>query len=119
MMAVSAGEVIPGGILNGLTGTLLMVLMASVIAIPVGIMIGIFLYENPGKIYSNIIRNLTEILQGVPSIVLGLIAYLWVVKPITGGYSALAGSVSLAIMMLPLIVRSTEESMKMISYNFV
>lgn len=55
MMAVSAGEVIPGGILNGLTGTLLMVLMASVIAIPVGIMIGIFLYENPGKIYSNIV----------------------------------------------------------------
>jgi phosphate transport system permease protein len=53
-------------------------------------------------------------LQGVPSIVLGLIAYIWVVKGITNGYSALAGSVALAIMMLPLIIRSTEETMKMI-----
>ena len=50
----------------------------------------------------------------MPSIVLGLIAYLWVVKGITGGYSALAGSVALAIMMLPLIIRATEETMKMI-----
>jgi phosphate transport system permease protein len=53
-------------------------------------------------------------LQGVPSIVLGIISYLWIVKNITNGFSALAGSVALAVMMLPLIIRSTEETMKMI-----
>jgi phosphate transport system permease protein len=63
---------------------------------------------------ANFTRNVSDILQGVPSIVLGLIAYIWVVKHITNGYSALAGSVSLSIMMLPMIVRSTEETLKMI-----
>jgi phosphate transport system permease protein len=114
MTAIGNGEVIPGGIVNGITGTLMLVLMSSVIAIPLGILVGLFLFENPGKRYANLIRNLSDILQGVPSIVLGLIAYLWVVKNITQGYSALAGSVALAIMMLPLIIRSTEETMKMI-----
>ncbi len=114
MTAVSNGEIIPGGIVNGITGTLVMVSLASVIAIPVGIVAGIYLYENQDKFLANFTRNVSDILQGVPSIVLGLIAYLWVVKYITNGYSALAGSVSLAIMMLPMIVRSTEETLKMI-----
>ncbi len=114
MTALNAGEIIPGGILNGITGTLLMVVLASLIAIPVGLVIGVFLYENATKRYASIVRDITDILQGVPSIVLGLIAYFWVVKPITNGFSALAGSVALAIMMLPLIIRSTEETLKMI-----
>ncbi|MGE5348618.1 MAG: phosphate ABC transporter, permease protein PstA, partial [Actinomycetota bacterium] len=111
MMAASSGEIIPGGIANGLTGSLLMVLLASFIAIPLGLMTGIYIYENGTQRYARFIRSLTEILQGVPSIILGIIAYLWVVKNITRGYSALAGSVSLSIMMLPLIIRSTEETM--------
>ncbi|PLX10801.1 MAG: phosphate ABC transporter, permease protein PstA, partial [Marinilabiliales bacterium] len=114
MTAVSNGEKIPGGIVNGITGTLLIVLVSSFIAIPIGIITGIYLYENQNKKYANLIRNLTDILQGVPSIVLGIIGYLWVVINITNGFSALAGSVSLAIMMLPLIIRSTEETMKMV-----
>lgn len=114
MTALANGELIPGGIANGITGTLLMVVLASAMAIPVGVVTGIFLYENPGKFLANITRNISDILQGVPSIVLGLIAYVWVVKSITNGFSALAGSVSLAIMMLPMIVRSTEETLKMI-----
>jgi phosphate transport system permease protein len=114
MTALSSGELIPGGIANGITGTLLMVVLASVIAIPVGVVTGIYLYENPGKFLANLTRNVSDILQGVPSIVLGLIAYMWIVKPITSGFSALAGSVSLSIMMLPMIVRSTEETLKMI-----
>ena len=77
-------------------------------------MTGIYIYENSSLKYARFIRNLTEILQGVPSIILGIIAYIWIVKNITRGYSALAGSVSLAIMMLPLIIRSTEETMRMI-----
>lgn len=114
MTAVRNGEIIPGGIANGITGTLLMVVVASLIAIPVSILIGIFLYENQGKKYAGLIRSLTDILQGVPSVVLGLIAYIWIVQGVTKGFSALAGSVALAIMMLPLIIRSTEETMKMI-----
>lgn len=114
MTALSNGEKIPGGIANGITGTLIMVAMASVIAIPVGVVTGIYLYENPGKPLANLTRNISDILQGVPSIVLGLIAYIWIVKPVTNGFSALAGSVSLSIMMLPMIVRSTEETLKMI-----
>lgn len=114
MTAVTNGELIPGGIANGITGTLLMVVLAAIIAIPVGVVTGIYLYENPGKFLANLTRNVSDILQGVPSIVLGLIAYMWIVKPITNGFSALAGSVSLSIMMLPMIVRSTEETLKMI-----
>lgn len=114
MLAVNSGEIIPGGILNGITGTLFMVLIASVMAIPIGLLIGIFLYDQKTKRYAGLVRDIVDILQGVPSIVLGLIAYFWVVKNITHGFSALAGSTALAIMMLPLIVRSTEETLKMI-----
>ena len=114
MTAIANNETIPGGIANGIMGTFLIIMVSSVMAIPAGIMIGIYLYENQGRRYSNILRNITEILQGVPSIVLGIISYMWIVKNITNGFSAFAGSVALAIMMLPLIIRSTEETMKMI-----
>lgn len=117
MTAVSNHEIIPGGIANGISGTLFLITVASLLAIPVSILIGVFLYENQGSRYANLIRNLTDILQGVPSIVLGIIAYIWIVKGVTNGYSALAGSVALAIMMMPLIIRSTEETMKMIPVN--
>lgn len=114
MTAISNNELIPGGIVNGITGTLLMVSLAAIIAIPVGIISGVYLYENQGKRLANIVRSVTDILQGVPSIVLGLISYMWIVKHVTYGFSALSGSVALAIMMLPMIVRSTEETLKMI-----
>ncbi len=114
MTAIANNEVIPGGIANGITGTFLIVLMASLLSVPMGIMIGLYLYENQGSRYSNLLRNISEILQGVPSIVLGIISYLWIVKNITHGFSAFAGSVALSVMMLPMIIRSTEETMKMI-----
>lgn len=114
MMAVSSGDTIPGGILNGIVGTLLMTLLASAIAIPVGITSGVYLYDRKDTRYAGLVRNITEILQGVPSIILGIIGYLWIVKNVTNGFSALAGSVALAIMMVPLITRSTEETLKMI-----
>ena len=112
MLARGTGDIIPGGIANGITGTLLMVVLAAIIAIPIGIMVGIHLSEHPKTKFSNITRFLTDLIQGSPSIVIG-IAYAWVVKPL-GSYSALAGSVALSIMMLPLIVRSTEETLKML-----
>ncbi|MGQ1910001.1 phosphate ABC transporter permease PstA [Marinifilum sp. RC60d5] len=114
MLAVANNEIIPGGIANGIVGTLIIVGMASIIAIPLGIICGIYLAENSKGKFPGIVRFIVDMLQGVPSIVLGVIGYIWIVKPITGGFSALAGSVALSIMMLPSIVRSTEETLKMI-----
>ncbi|OJU53987.1 MAG: phosphate ABC transporter, permease protein PstA [Bacteroidales bacterium 45-6] len=113
MLARISNEPIPGGILNGLSGTILMLAMAIVMSIPVGILSGIYLAEHKDSKFSSVVRSLTDLLQGVPSIVVGVVVYAWVVRPMHS-YSAFAGSVSLAIMMLPMIIRSTEESMKMV-----
>ena len=111
--AINAGEIIPGGIANGIIGMLLMVLMACVIAIPIGIICGIYLAENTKSHLASIVRFLTDLLQGIPSIVVGIIVYIWIVIPMKS-YSAIAGGVALSIIMLPLIVRSTEETLKML-----
>ena len=113
LIAIRSGKIIPGGIANGIIGTLLMVLMATLVAIPVGIFAGIYLAENKTSKYATVIRFLADLLQGVPSIVIGVVAFMWVVIPMKS-YSAIAGSAALAIMMLPLIIRSTEETLKMI-----
>lgn len=113
LLAINNNQAIPGGIANGIVGTLMMVLIASAIAIPIGVMSGIYLSENRKTRFSAVVRFLTDLLQGTPSIILGIIAYLWVVIPLKN-YSSLAGSVALAIMMLPLIVRSTEETMNLL-----
>ncbi len=102
-----------GGIANALLGTVLLVLTASVIAIPVGILCGIYLSENRKSRLAYWSRLCIDILQGVPSIVIGIVAYFWLVKPL-GVFSALSGSVALAIMMLPTIVSSTEETLKLL-----
>ncbi len=113
MLAKMSGEIIPGGVLNGITGGLLILSVACIIAIPIGILTGIYLSEKSQTRFASIIRYLSDLIQGIPSIVIGIIAYAWIVKPLHG-YSALAGSVALAIMMLPLIIRSTEETLKML-----
>lgn len=113
MLARNSGEIIPGGIANGITGTLILIIIASILAIPSGILGGIYLSEKPKTRFSTLIRFLTDLVQGSPSIVIGIIVYAWIVKP-SGSYSALAGSIALAIMMLPLIIRCTEETLKML-----
>lgn len=113
MLARVNGEPIPGGILNGITGTVLIVGMAILFSVFLGLFIGIYLADNRGKRFAGVVSYLTDLLQGMPSIVIGIIAYAWIVRPL-GGYSALAGSVALTIMMLPMIVRSTEETLKML-----
>lgn len=102
-----------GGIANALIGSLLIVLIAAVIAVPLGILCGIFLSENKTSRISYYSRLAVDILQGVPSIVIGIVIYFWLVKPL-GTFSALSGSVALSIMMLPIIIRSTEETLKLI-----
>ncbi len=117
LIAKMNGDPIPGGILNGITGTILIVGLAILFSVPLGLFIGIYLSENKDKRFAKVISFLTDLLQGMPSIVIGIIAYAWVVKPF-GGYSALAGSVALTIMMLPMIVRSTEETLKMLPRSY-
>ncbi len=113
MKAIQAGEPIPGGIANGIVGTLLMLSMSVVVAVPVGILCGTFLAENSKSRFAQSVSYLTDLLQGTPSIIIGIITYIWVVVPMRG-YSAIAGSVALFIMMLPLIIRSTEETLKIL-----
>lgn len=109
--------ILPGGIANGIVGTLLMTLVASIIAIPIGLLGGIYLSENRSTRLAHVVRFVTDLLQGTPSIVIGIIVYAWVVLPMRG-YSALAGAVALAIMMLPLIIRSTEETLTRLPKSF-
>lgn len=113
MQAIAAGEPIPGGIANGIIGTMLMLGMATLFALPIGILCGVFLSENSKSRFAKTVSFLTDLLQGTPSVIIGIITYIWVVVPMRG-YSAIAGSVSLFIMMLPLIIRSTEETMKIL-----
>jgi phosphate transport system permease protein len=105
-----------GGISNALIGSIMIVLTASVMAIPVGIMCGIYLSENKNSRLSYWSRLSVDVLQGVPSIVIGIVVYFWIVKPI-GTFSAFSGSVALAIMMLPILIRSTEETLKLIPFS--
>jgi phosphate transport system permease protein len=102
-----------GGIANAFVGSILIVLVATVIAVPLGVLCGIYLSENRNSKISYWSRLAVDILQGTPSIVIGIVIYFWVVKP-RGGFSALSGSIALAIMMLPIIIRSTEENLKLL-----
>ncbi len=105
-----------GGIVNALIGSIIIVITASVISIPIGVLGGIYLSENKTGRLSYWSRLSVDVLQGVPSIVIGIIVYFWVVKPI-GTFSAFSGSIALAIMMLPILIRSTEETLKMIPFS--
>jgi phosphate transport system permease protein len=102
-----------GGISNALVGSAILVFIASLISIPLGVLAGIYLSEYRKVRFAYFSRLSVEILQGIPSIVIGIIAYIWIVMPM-GSFSALSGGVALGIMMLPVIVMSTEETMKLI-----
>ncbi|CQB86662.1 Phosphate transport system permease protein pstA [Chlamydia trachomatis] len=102
----------PLGILNGIIGTFMMLLIATILSIPMGLLAGIFLSEKRDTKLANLVRTLTDILQGVPSIVWGIVVYMLVVKTMHT-YSAVAGGVALGMMMIPMIIRSTEEGLRM------
>lgn len=109
------GEV-GGGISNAIVGTLMLILFASIFSIPLGVMAGIYLAEHKKSRLSYFLRLCVEVLHGIPSIVIGIIAYTWVVIPM-GGFSAISGSIALAIMMIPSIVTTTEETLKRIPHT--
>lgn len=102
-----------GGIANAIVGTLILIATSSIIAIPISVLIGIYLSEYQDSKLANIGRYCLEVLQGVPSIVIGIIAYLLFVKPF-GGFNALSGALALAMMMIPIIAKTTEETLKLV-----
>lgn len=101
-----------GGIANAIIGTAILIAIASVLAVPLGILAGIYLAEYRKTRFAYLTRLSVEIIMGTPSIVIGIVAYIWVVMPM-GSFSALSGGIALAIMMLPVIVMSTEETLKL------
>ncbi len=102
-----------GGISNAIIGTLMLIGIAMVFSVPVGILAGIFLSENRKGRLASVVRLCVETLQGIPSIVIGIIAYIWLVVSM-GSFSALSGGVALGLMMLPVIITATEETLKLI-----
>ena len=96
---------------NAIVGSLKLLLLAALMGLPVGLLAGIYLAEFGGKTFSFIVRYTTDLLNGVPSIVIGIFAYALVVLPVKH-FSALAGGVALGIMVIPITVRSTEEFLR-------
>lgn len=103
-----------GGIANAIVGSSVIVLVASAFAIPFGVIAGIYLSENDNP-FSNAVRVAVDMIQGIPSIIFGIVMSVWLVK--TFKVFAVAGSVALALMMLPIIIKNTEETLKLIPLN--
>jgi phosphate transport system permease protein len=102
-----------GGMRNEIIGTFILVILASVLALPVGMMAGIFVSEFAGPKVASSVRFTADILAGVPSIVVGVFAYAIVVKPMHS-YSAFSAGVALAIIMIPVVARTAEESLRLV-----
>jgi phosphate transport system permease protein len=105
-----------GGMANAIVGSLKLLFLAAVMGLPVGLLAGVYLAEFGGKTFSFIVRYTTDLLNGVPSIVIGIFAYSLVVLPVKH-FSALAGGVALGIMVIPITVRSTEEFLRAVPGN--
>lgn len=102
-----------GGIGHAIVGTLILLGMASAIGLPIGIAAGIYLAEFGDGWFASIARFVTDTLTGVPSIVVGVFVYTLIVLPMKQ-YSALAGAVALAIVMIPIVTRTTEEMIRLV-----
>jgi phosphate transport system permease protein len=97
-----------GGMANAIVGTLILISIAAVIGLPVGMGAGLYLADRKGSRLANVVRFLSDVMNGLPSIVMGIFAWEFLVRPI-GHFSALAGGVALGAMMIPLVTRTTEE----------
>lgn len=102
-----------GGIRNSFVGMIIIVGLASLFAIPFGILVAVYLSENKNSLLSKITLICVDSLQGIPSIIFGIVANIWIVMTLKA-YSALAGSFALMIMMLPIIIKSSYETLLLI-----
>ncbi len=104
-----------GGVLHAIEGTLVITLLAAIFAIPPGLLAAFYAARYPNTTLGVALRFGTDVLSGVPSIVIGLFAYAVIVKPM-GHYSAFAGGAAMAMLMLPTIIRTTEEMLKLVPH---
>ena len=111
-LPVPAGES-GGGVANAIVGTLIIVGTACLIGLPLGIGAGIYCAEYPGTRLAWVTRFVSDVLNGVPSIVVGVFAWTWIVAR-QKHFSALAGSAALAMLMVPMVMRTTEEMIKLV-----
>ncbi|HEY4321389.1 MAG TPA: phosphate ABC transporter permease PstA [Gemmatimonadales bacterium] len=109
---VPAGET-GGGVLHAIVGTLMMISIASLMGIPIGAGAGIYCAEYPGSRIGLVTRFVSDVMNGTPSIVVGVFAWTLIVAP-QHHYSAFAGSVALAVLMIPMVMRTTEELLKLV-----
>jgi phosphate transport system permease protein len=100
-----------GGMANAIVGSAKLLLLASALGIPIGFLGGVYLAEFGGRSFPFVVRYTADLLNGVPSIVIGIFAYTIVVLPMKH-FSALAGGLALGVMMIPIAVRSTEEALR-------
>jgi phosphate transport system permease protein len=105
-----------GGMANAIVGTLILIGIGGAIGIPVGVMTGTYLSEFGNNKFGFLVRFLTDVLSGIPSIVVGVVAYTMVVLPMKH-FSALAGGIALGILMIPTITRTTEEMIKLVPHS--
>jgi phosphate transport system permease protein len=110
--AKPAGQV-GGGMRNEIIGTFILVGLGSLFALPVGLLAGIFVAEFAGPRMAASVRFAADILAGVPSVVVGVFAYAIIVRPLLS-YSAFAAGVALAIIMIPIVARTAEESLRLV-----
>jgi phosphate transport system permease protein len=101
---------------NAIVGTLILIGLGAVIGLPVGIMTGIYLSEFGNNKFGSTVRFLIDVLSGVPSIVVGVVAYTLIVVPMKH-FSAVAGGFALGILMIPTITRTTEEMIKLVPHS--
>jgi phosphate transport system permease protein len=106
-------DLIDGGLRNLIIGQFIMAALASLIGIPMGMMAGIYIREYGRGKYAQIIRDLSDIMMSAPSIVIGAFVYAIIVIP-TGGTSGFAGSIALAIMMIPIIINTTDSMLSLV-----
>jgi phosphate transport system permease protein len=102
-----------GGVAHAIVGTLLIVGTASLIGLPIGIAAGIYCAEYPGSRLTWVTRFVADVMNGTPSIVVGVFAWAWIVAT-QKHFSALAGSAALAMLMIPMVLRTTEEMIKLV-----
>jgi phosphate transport system permease protein len=108
----------PGGMRNALVGTGILISLASAIGIPVGMLAGVYLSEyDVGSILATPVRFVADVLAGVPSIVVGILGYELVVRPM-GNFSGWAGALALAFIMIPIIARTTEEMLRLVPNSY-
>ena len=109
------GSAISGGIAPAIQGTLIVIGLASLIGVPVGILAGIYLSEfaSDNGLFPSAVRLFNDVLTGLPSVVIGIVGYITIVLTI-GSFSVLAGAFSLSIIMIPIVVRITEETLKIV-----